>query len=74
VDAFAAPFVQGRLQKKELSVTVRSTCAHCSDPVEMEISSDLEINFHGDGNTRPMVFVPEINVRTLEEPSIINSF
>ena len=52
---------------------VDSACAHCSEPIAMEITSDLETTVHGEGQ-RPIIFVPDVNVRTLKEPSIIESF
>ena len=44
VDAFATPFVQGRLRKEALSIVVRTECAHCSQSMYIEINSDL--NYH----------------------------
>jgi len=74
VDSFAAPFVQGRLKKKKLSVIVNSSCAHCSEPMEMEITSEFETTVHGEDGRSPIIFIPDVNVRTLKEPSIIESF
>ena len=55
-------------------MTVRSSCAHCSEPMEMEITSDLETTVHGENGTGPVIFVPDVNVQRPEEPSIIESF
>jgi hypothetical protein len=66
--------LQGRLEKRKLSLTVRSFCAHCAEPIELEIDSDLKTTLKGESNARPMVFVPKVDVQTLKEPSIIESF
>jgi len=74
VDAFAAPFVQGRLQERDLAVTVRSACAHCDDPLTIELTSGLRVTVRGDDNPRPMIFVPDVNLPALKDPSIIDAF
>ena len=38
------------------------------------ILSDLETTIRGGGDLRPILFVPDVNVQNLEEPSIIESF
>jgi len=73
VDAFATPFVQGHLRNERLAITVKSECAHCGRSMEMEINSDLDYHLHGGGNG-PIVFVPDVNLGTLEAPSIIDDF
>jgi hypothetical protein len=72
-DAFAAPFVQGRLRKEFLVVTVATECAHCGRPMEMEIDSDLHCRVKEDG-CRPMVFMPDVDLHRLKDVSIINAF
>ena len=73
MDAFATPFVQGRLREEQLSVTVNSTCAHSRRPVQIEIDSDLNYRVAEDG-CRPMVFVPDVKLSELEAPSIVDDF
>jgi hypothetical protein len=73
VDAFATPFVQGRLRNQSLAVTVRSECAHCGRAMEIEIDSDLNYRTP-DAACRPIVFVPDIKLTELEAPSIIDDF
>lgn len=73
MDALATPFVQGRLRNEQLLVTVRSSCAHCKTPMEMTIDSDLNITVK-DSESRPMVFVPDVDLLNLKEVSIINEF
>jgi hypothetical protein len=64
--------VQGRLRGKHLSVRVRTQCAHCSKELNLEIDSDLDITVQED--TEPVVFMPEVNVFSLEDKSIIDAF
>jgi hypothetical protein len=75
VDAFAAPFVQGRLHNREnLSVTVRSRCAHCDQPLTIDITRDLRAAVREEGAANPLIFVPDVNLTALEDPSIIEAF
>jgi len=54
-------------------VLVKTECAHCSKPMEIEIDSDLNYKAKEEG-CEPVVFVPDINLFELEEDSIIDSF
>ena len=65
--------MQGRLREESLSVLVRTECAHCSEPMEIEIDNDLNYEVKNEG-CEPVVFVPEVNLFELEEDSIIDSF
>lgn len=51
---------------------VSSRCAHCSETLNFTIDSDMNVNVRQD--TEPMVFVPEVNLFDLEDPSIIEVF
>ena len=51
---------------------VKTECAHCSEPMEIEIDSDLNYKVKEEG-CDPVVFVPDVNVFELEEDSIIDS-
>ena len=73
MDAFATPFVQGRLRNEQLSITVRTECGHCKMPMELMIDSDLNYTAKGKG-CEPIVFVPDVDLLTLEDESIINAF
>ena len=42
--------------------------------MEMEITSDLETTVRGESGTDPIIFIPDVNVQTLKEPNIIESF
>ncbi len=52
---------------------LKTECAHCSKPMEIEIDSDLNYAVKEEG-CEPVVFVPEVNLFELEEDSIIDSF
>ena len=65
--------MQGRLRGESLSVSVTTQCAHCSRPMHLEIDSDLSYSVSEEG-ADPLVFVPEVDLYKLEEPSIIGSF
>lgn len=73
MDAFATPFVQGRLRGVEMSVSVLSECAHCKRPMRMEIDSDMNCS-SAEVDCRPIVFVPDVDFATLKDPSIIDAF
>ncbi len=73
VYAIATPFVQGRLRKQALSVTVRTECAHCSKPLEMAIDSDLACEIRDEG-CEPVAFIPDVDLLNLDEENIINAF
>jgi len=64
--------VQGRLRKEPLTVDVSTSCAHCSQTLELTIDSDLNVTVHQD--TDPLVFIPEVSLFEVEDPSIIDSF
>ena len=67
------PFVQGRLRGEPLSVVVRTECEYCSQPMHIEIDSGLGYRVQEEG-ADPLVFVPEVDLHALQEPSIIESF
>ena len=73
MDAFATPFVQGRLRKKPLKVEIRTECACCARPMTLEVDSDLNIAVRDQGAS-PLIFIPEVDFETLPDPSIINAF
>ena len=56
----ATPFVQGRLRKKYVSVTVETECAHCGWSMAFEVDSRLKTGVHTYG-AEPIVFYPQID-------------
>jgi len=73
VDAFATPFVQGRLRNEDVSIRVISECALSKRPMHMEIDSDMNCRCE-DRGCSPVVFVPEVDFKTLKAPNIIDAF
>ena len=69
----ATPFVQGRLREETLTVGVRTECACCAQPIELEIDSELRCRVLSDGAS-PLLTVPLVDVRRLEAPNIIDDF
>ena len=65
--------MQGRLRKESLSITVETACAHCGEPMRLDIDSEMHCRVE-DKRCRPLIFVPDIELRKLEAPSIIDAF
>jgi hypothetical protein len=65
--------VQGHLRKESLAVVIDTECAHCSQPMQIKIDSDLQYHIKV-GGADPIVFVPEVNFYKLNDPSIIDAF
>ncbi|MDM8525224.1 hypothetical protein QUF80_17775 [Desulfococcaceae bacterium HSG8] len=73
MDAFATPFVYGRLQNKELSFTIHSKCANSGRQIEIEVDSELNITSVADGSD-PMFCLALMNTAKTKEPSIVDIF
>lgn len=67
------PFVQGHLRGEPVSVTVDTQCVHCSEPLTLEIDSDMNVSVEPAG-AEPMVFTPDVDVFDVDAPSIIDDF
>ena len=65
--------MQGQLRNEKLSFLLQTTCAHCGEPIEIAIDSELQYQVKSSG-ADPLVFVPIIDFATLEDPSIIDAF
>ena len=66
------PFVQGHLRNESLGITIKTECAHCSRPIQIEMDSELNCRVVED--TDPLIFVPLVDFEELEDPSIIDAF
>jgi hypothetical protein len=55
------PFVQGRLAGRELTAVIETACAHCSQPMRIEVTSSLAFRATTPG-------------ADLKDPSIIHAF
>jgi uncharacterized metal-binding protein YceD (DUF177 family) len=65
--------VQGQLRKEPLSFTITTECAHCHQPLHIEI--DTELNYRViEANAEPLVYAPMVNFGELDDPSIIDAF
>ncbi len=69
----AAPFVQGRLREEYLSVTIKTECAHCAQPMEITLDSELKYQIIK-GGAEPLVFEPHVNWDTFTGSNIIDAF
>jgi hypothetical protein len=67
------PFVQGQLRGKPLTVFIETECAHCHQPMHLEIDSTLQYHVV-EQNAAPLVFAPLVDLDKLSEPSIIHAF
>jgi hypothetical protein len=65
--------VQGQLRKEPLVCTVTTSCAHCDQPIHMEIDSSLHFKV-AEAAAKPLVFVPMVDFDRLKDPSIIDAF
>jgi hypothetical protein len=66
------PFVQGHLRNEEAEVTIQSECAHCAQPIRLEIDRALRYRVLEGGD--PLVFLPLLDFEKLKAPSIIDDF
>ncbi len=73
MDAIALPSVQGRLTNRNLTAIVESQCAHCAEPIRVELTSELAYRVLSAGAT-PVVSSPLVDLRGLKDPSIIHAF
>ena len=56
-----------------MSVVIETECAHCSEPMHIELDSELVYKVREEG-ADPVVFIPKVDFKALEDPSIIDSF
>jgi hypothetical protein len=65
--------VQGRLREEPLSVAVNTECAHCAQPLHIDIDSELNYHIKEEG-ADPRVFMPLVDFTKVTEPSITDVF
>jgi len=65
--------VQGQLRREKLTVHIETECGHCHTPLHLEVDSDLNYRVQ-EAHAAPMLFVPMMNLRKLDDPSIIDAF
>ena len=65
--------MQGHLRQSPLEVEIKTTCAHCDQPIELVIDSELSYRIEK-GGPSPLVFEPEIDWSTFKDPNIIDGY
>jgi hypothetical protein len=65
--------VQGQLKKESTSVIIKSECAHCANPVTIELDDKLKYRITEEGAS-PVVFIPIVDFKKLADPCIIDAF
>ena len=65
--------MQGQLRGEYLSARIDTECAHCHQPLQIELDSDLKVSLVKP-NTQPLVSLPDVDFETLKDPSIIDAF
>ena len=73
MDAFATPFVYGRLLNREMTFTIDSKCANSGKHIEIELNSELNITGMTEG-CEPMYSMALINTDRMKETSIVDVF
>ncbi len=67
------PFVQGQLRHESLTITFASECAHCGEPLRIEIGSDLGYRVEPKA-AGVLVFVPMVDFAKLRAKRFIDDF
>jgi hypothetical protein len=65
--------VQGRLQKKAISVNIETACAHSNRHLTIRLDSKMNFQITPE-EAEPLVFSPQIDWASFSEPNIIRSF
>ena len=65
--------MQGQLRKEHLSFLIETECAHCGQPISIEIDSELKYRVLTAGS-EPVIFAPMVDFERLKDPSIIDAF
>jgi hypothetical protein len=65
--------VQGQLRREHLTVHIETECGHCREPLHLEVDSELNYRVQ-ESNAAPLVFIPIVNMKKLDDPSIIDAF
>jgi hypothetical protein len=65
--------VQGRLRNESLTLQITTECAHCGDPIHLEVDSGLGYRVV-EPKLSPLVVRPLVDIASLRDPSIIDAF
>jgi hypothetical protein len=72
-DAFATPFVEGRLRNQRLQVEIITSCAHCARPMHIVVDERLQWRVQERG-ADPHVFLPHIDWGAFRGRNIIGDY
>jgi len=65
--------VQGQLRGTDLSVEIKTRCAHSQKPMRLIVNSRLTCDVR-EGGSDPLVFEPDVNWAVFTDPSIIDGY
>jgi hypothetical protein len=65
--------VQGQLRNESLSFGLTTECAHCGNPLHIELDSNLHYHVL-EQEADPLIFFPLVDFDKLDDPSIIDAF
>jgi len=65
--------VQGQLRGEKLTIHINTACGHCGAQLHLDVDSELNYCVQ-ETQDSPLVFVPMVNLRKLEDASIIDAF
>ena len=64
--------MQGRLRGERISASITTECAHCQQPIHLEVDSEFNYRVE-EADARPLIFAP-LKVVRKGAPSIIDCF
>jgi hypothetical protein len=65
--------VQGHLRNDFLEVEIRTTCAHCGEPMVLVVDSELGFRIER-GGPEPLIFEPRVDWSTFKDSDIIDGY
>lgn len=65
--------MQGRIRNQPIVADVRTQCAHCDEPIRIEVDDELRYRVRSEG-AEPLISAPLINLRKLKDSNIIDAF
>jgi len=65
--------VQGRLRREKLTFNIQTSCACCGQKLELTIDDQLHFQI-AQADARPLVFAPDVDWATFDEPNIIHAY
>lgn len=65
--------MQGKLRNEPLSFDITTECACCGVPIHITMAHDLSYTL-GEPDSKPMFYVPMVDLTKLKAPSIVDAF